>query len=117
MDLLQDESVPFGVALATVLLVGLETEKPFKQKDFKTFDTLILQAPEIQAEFMQAKQDLNPDEMDTAAWRLILGITEVFCQTLSETPNAYHAQEILWKQDMFGQAGISVTPEPFNTLV
>lgn len=101
MDLLQDESVPFGTALATVLLVGLETENPFQQKDFKTFDTLILQAPEIQAQFMQAKQDLNPDELDTAAWRLILGVTAAFCQTLSETPNAYHAQEILWKHDMF----------------
>lgn len=104
MDLLQDESVPFGTALATVLYVGLKSEIPFKQNDFKTIDSIILQAPEIQAEFLQAKQELDTEETGQAAWRFILGVIEAFCNICSQKVKNPKLEAILWKPEMFGQS-------------
>lgn len=104
MDLLQDESVPFGTALATVLYVGLESEIPFEQNDFQTIDSIILQAPEIQAEFLQAKQELDTEETKRAAWRFILGVIEAFCNISSQKVKNPKLEAILWKPEMFSQS-------------
>lgn len=104
MELLQDESVPFGVALATVFHVGLETEEPFKQSDFEAVDRSILQAPEIQAHFMMAKQELDEEQASQAAWRFILGVVEAFCQIIPQEMQVYKLETILWRQEMVSQS-------------
>lgn len=104
MGLLQDEAVPFGVALTTVFHVGLEAEEPFEQHDFEAVDRSMLQAPEIQAQFMMAKQELDEEQAGRAAWRFILGVVETFCQIIPQEMKVYKLETILWRQEMVNQS-------------
>lgn len=104
MELLQDENVPFGTALATVLHVALESEEAFEQNDFKTVDSNIFRAPEIQAQFLQAEQELDRDETSRAAWSFILGVIEAFCQIISQKKKDPKCGTVLWKPEMFSQS-------------
>lgn len=100
MELLQDESVPFGMALATVLYVEQECEIPFESNDFMKVDSILLQAPEIQAQFLQTKKELDPDETEKAAWRFILGVLDAFCLIISQNIRDPRLEKLLWKSEM-----------------
>lgn len=104
MGLLQDESVPFGVAMATVLHVGLEVEEPFERQDFEAVDQSMLQAPEVQAQFMTAKQELDEEQTEKAAWRFILGAVESFCEIIPQEMRVYKLETILWRREMVCQS-------------
>ncbi len=104
MELLQDEAVPFGTALATVLHVALESENAFDQNDFQAIDSNIVRAPEIQAQFLQAVQELDKEETSRAAWKFILGVIEAFCQIISQKKKDPKWDTILWKPEMFDQS-------------
>lgn len=103
MELLQDESIPFGAALSTVLYVAFEIQSPFEQQDFKRVDTILLQAPEILAQFIQTSETLDPLETEKAAWKFISGVIESFCQILPRTANAYKPEELIWNPDLMRQ--------------
>ena len=100
MELLQDEAVPFGIALATVLYVEQECEVPFAKNDFEAIDSILLQAPEIQAQFIHTKRELDPEETKKAAWRFILGVIEAFCQIISQKIQDPKLKTLLWKSEM-----------------
>lgn len=100
MELLQNESVPLGTAVATVLYVEQECEMPFKKNDFKAIDAILCQASDIQAQFLQTKQELDPKETKKAAWRFIVGVVEAFCQIITEKINDPRLEKLLWKAEM-----------------
>lgn len=104
MELLQDETIPFSVALATVLSVGLEAEISFKNQDYEAFESTILQADELQKQFTQAREELT-SEMKEFAWNLIFGITDSFCLIVRDS-NAYDMDAFLWPYHIFGKDDI-----------
>ncbi len=99
MEILQDESIPFSVGLATVLATGLEVETPFKDQEFESFESVILHSGDLQNQFMQAKEDFTPD-MKELAWTLIFGVTDTFCHIINES-DAFEKETSLWSQDLF----------------
>lgn len=102
MEILQDESTPFSVGLSTVLYIGLEVDTYFKKKEYEAFETSILQAPNIQEQFMLAKENLT-SEMRESAWELIFGVTDTFCQILREA-DTFKWNEFLWGNDIFNKS-------------
>lgn len=99
MEMLQDETIPFSVGLATVLTVGSEVETPFINQDFESFESVILHASDLQDQFMQAGEALTSD-MREFAWKLIFGITDTFCHIINES-DAFEKDTFLWPQELF----------------
>lgn len=99
MELLQDETVPFGVALAAVVHLSLEAEPYFKSRDYENFEAVLLQAPLVVEEFMQAGQAASSD-FRGAAWNLIFGVTDTFCQIINEA-EAFERDKFLWSKEVF----------------
>lgn len=99
MEMLQDEKIPFSVVLATVLLIGLELETPFKDQDYESFESIILHSGDLQDQFMQAKKELTSD-MKEFAWKFIFGVTDTFCHIINES-DAFEKDTFLWERDIF----------------
>lgn len=100
MELLQDTTIPFSICLATVLYVGMEVEESFKNRDYKSFESSILQAPEILAQFQQSREELTNDSLTETAWSLIFTLTDSFC-TIAQEANIYKKNLFLWESDIF----------------
>lgn len=99
MEILQDETIPFSVGLATVLAIGLEVETPFKNQDFESFESIILHSGDLQNQFQQAKEDFTSD-MKELAWNLIFGVIDTFCHIINES-DAFEKETFLWPHDIF----------------
>lgn len=99
MEILQDETIPFSVGLATVLAIALEVETPFKKQDFESFESIILHSGDLQKQFLQAKEDLMSD-MKELAWNLIFGVIDTFCHIINES-DAFEKETFLWPHDIF----------------
>lgn len=102
MEILQDESIPLGIALQTVLHVGLEADTYFKENDYESFETIILNASDIQEQFVLKKENVT-SEMIESAWDLIFGVTDTFCLILREA-DAFKWDTFLWGNDIFNKS-------------
>lgn len=99
MELLQNENIPFYAGLATVVAIGLDAEKTFRDQDYESFESVILRSDHVLQQFMQAKKDQTP-EMEQFAWNFIFGVTDTFCHLLNDS-NSYEKEILLWKQEIF----------------
>lgn len=99
MEMLQNETIPFGVSLATVIHTALQAEGPFRELDFESFEAVLLQADETQKEFLKAEKELSK-ELEECAWKLLFGVTDTFCLILKEAEPA-KGKQFLWKTEMF----------------
>ena len=98
VELLQDSSVPLGVALGTVLYVGMEVGTCFKNQDYQGFEQALLHADAVQKEFQQVKESLEKDELTDSAWQFIFQVTDSFYTTLGQISSSY-AQTLLWPEE------------------
>lgn len=101
MEVLQDEKIPFGAAIATVVYIGMEAQPYFERKDFENFEKVLRQAPDFQEQLIQTERELASD-IEKTAWQLLFGVTDTFCQILNEA-EALERENYLWGQEVFGK--------------
>lgn len=99
MELLQDETIPFGAALATVVYTSMEAQPFFAKRDFENFGKVLRQASGVQEQFIQTERELSSDIGETA-WQLLFGVTDTFCQILNEA-EALERENYLWGHEVF----------------
>lgn len=100
IDLLQDQSIPFGMALGTLAYTGMNMAGYFTNNDFSQMEMTLAQAPEVLSEFSSARQSMTQEELEQAAWELIFVITDTFCQTMNET-DLSTKDLFLWEDSFF----------------
>lgn len=100
VEQLQDTTIPFSICLATVLYVGMEAEAAFKNRDYESLESLILQASEILEQFQKSREELRNDSLTETAWSLIFSLTDTFC-TIVQEANVYNKNLFLWKSELF----------------
>ncbi|MCH5265162.1 MAG: flagellin lysine-N-methylase [Lachnospiraceae bacterium] len=89
IKLLQDEKIPFGIALGTVCYLGSMAFDAWKAKDYEQVRLRFTQLPSVMEEFLQAKQDLMPEELQEIALHHIFNVVDTFNQVVfkSTLPN------------------------------
>lgn len=98
-ELLQDSSIPLGIALGTVLYMGMEVAPYFKNQDYPQIEHLILQSESIQKEFELVKESIGKDELENSAWQFILQVTDTFYATFQQISTP-HAETLLWQREI-----------------
>lgn len=101
MEVLQDETVPFGVGLATVVYIAIEAQMYFQANDFESFEDCILQSSDIQAQFMEVWESMD-SAVRTAAWHFIFGVTDAYCQIVREA-GVFNWHKFLWPSHIFNK--------------
>lgn len=100
MDFLQDTSIPFGRALATLIYIGMENQNILSQIPRLTeIDKVLAQIPDVLNEFTSAAQSMTK-EFEQAAWQFIFTVTDTFCQVLEEGQFPYREQ-FLWADTFY----------------
>ena len=99
--LLQDTSVPLGVALGAVIYTGIEAGKYYEKHDFEQFESVVYRMPEITQQFLQSGEELAAGEMMESGQQLIFNIVDTFCQIVREW-DVFGAEKFLWPSYVFG---------------
>ena len=98
-ELLQNPMIPLGIALGTVLYMGMEVEPYFKNRDFKNFENTLIQADTIRKEFELAKENIRKDDLAISAWQLIFQVTNTFYETLRQSSSP-QTEALLWQKEI-----------------
>lgn len=98
VEVLQDSSVPFGIAMGTVIYIGMEVGPCFMTQDYKGFESVLLQADAVQSEFQQVQESIGKDELVDSAWQFILQVTDSFFAALGQMHTSY-SEALLWPEE------------------
>lgn len=100
VELLQDTSVPFSVALGTVIYTGIEAGKYYENHDFENFETVVSGMPDVMQQFLQSREELSEGELMESGWQLIFGIVDTFCHVAQEQ-DVFDKGKFLWPAHVF----------------
>lgn len=92
MTLLQNEDIPFGIALSALCYLGSMAFDFWKENNYEGVYTTLAQLPSVLQEFSQAKEDLSEEELRQLALDHIFHVTDTFNQIIfkSALPKCDH---------------------------
>ena len=101
MDILQEESIPLGIGMATVLYLYTDAFSGEKKKagniEIPNEETI----SSVLQEFELVQESMSKEDLEHSAWEVISSVVDVFCRIIRQT-NLWAKTRVLWNDAVFG---------------
>ena len=101
MDILQEESIPLGIGMATVLYLYTDAFSGEKKKagniEIPNEETI----SSVLQEFELVQESMSKEDLEHSAWEVISSVVDVFCRIIRQT-NLRAKTRVLWNDAVFG---------------
>lgn len=101
MDILQEESIPLGIGMASVLYLYTDAFSGEKKKagsiEIPNEETI----SSVLQEFELVQESMSKEDLEHSAWEVISSVVDVFCRIIRQT-NLRAKTRVLWNDAVFG---------------